>query len=158
MAEGEGSSRNREEDQMKRLWNWFVRLFKKAKKPTPEPVTDATAPVPVRLVHSEPCHVPDCDKSNRPRGTEKIYRIGPFMDFRVLEVGDDAFLDGFIMDAVRLQNGYIAGDDMAHSGVVYVFDHFSVKTSKDKTYTNPLKTDGATGGSFRAWWRCYKNV
>jgi hypothetical protein len=75
-----------------------------------------------------------------------------------LEVGDDAFLDGFIMDAIRLENGYIVADDLSRAGVVYVFDHFSVKTSTNKTYDNPLKTEGISGGTFRVWWKCCANA
>jgi hypothetical protein len=117
---------------------------------------DPAVPTPVTIAHGNATHVPMQHKDNRPRGTEQIRRIGPFNDFRTLEVGDDAFLDGFIMSAVRVVDGYIVGDDLAIDGVVYVFDHWSIKTSKDKTVTNPLKLDGVSTSTFRAWWRCYE--
>jgi len=147
---------------MKTFWAWICSWFKKTPKPPvvvpDDPVTKPTpagALVPIKLAHGAACHVPMCDKSNRNRGTEKIRRLGPFNDFRTLEVGDDAFLDGFIMDAVRLQDNVLCGDDREHSGVVYVFDHFSIKTSSNKTTTNPLNLDEVDKGCFRAWWRCY---
>ena len=143
---------------MSKIWEWIKSLFGKKIKPQPKP--DEVTPKPIRLVHGEPCGVPMCDKSNREKGQERVYRIGPFPDFRILAIdgGHNSFLDNFAMDAVRLENGYIVVDDVAHSGVVYIFDHFAVKTYKDVTTTNPLKLDGVSKDTFRVYWKSCKNV
>jgi hypothetical protein len=126
--------------------------------PIPFPTTTTTIPgvrPPIKLVHGDFCHVPLQDKSNKSRGKERIRSVGPFRDVRVLEVGDDAFLDSFIDVAFRIENNYAVADDFEHNDVVYVFDHFSVKTVKNKTYDNPLNLISINKGTFRIWWRCH---
>jgi len=113
---------------------------------------------PRRIAHGQPTHVPLADKSGRRRGKERIHRRGPFNDFRVLEVGDDAFLDSFILAAVREAEGYFIGDDLARGDVVYVFDHWSIIYSTDNTPTNPIPLFGVSTRTFRAWWRCHRKA
>ena len=123
--------------------------------PAPRPGPGSNL-APRRIAHGAPTHVPLVHKSGRRRGKEEIHKRGPFKDFRVLEVGDDAFLDSFILAAVREVDGYFIGDDLARGNVVYVFDHWSIITDRDNTPTNPLPLAGVSTRTFRAWWRCHR--
>ena len=145
----------------KKIQKWLRDTFN---PPGPGPTPEPGALVPIKIACGGTCGVPMPDKSNRPRGTERIHRIGPFPDFRTLEVGggpgNDAFLDPFILDAIRISEDglWMAGDDMIRGSVTYKFDHFSPKTSSANDPRNPLPLDKVDTSSCRAWWRCHSKT
>ena len=145
---------------IQKMWRKLLESIRR-RYPTPTPTPGpqpSGALAPRKIAHGSTTHVPLADKSNRPRGTEKIHHKGPFRDFRVLEIGDNAFLDSFILLAVREVDGHFVGDDMVRGDVVYVFDHWSVIYDKDNTPTNPLPLAGVSTRTFRAWWRCHRKA
>jgi hypothetical protein len=131
----------------------------------PQPQPDPQIPVPVKLAHGKACDAPMSHRSSEPyksrgepRGGEDIHSKGPFNDIRVLCVNPDVFLDKWALQAVRIENGYVVGDDIAHEDCVYEWQVFNAGTWSNNTTTNPVRLADISKGTFRVRWKCYQKV